>query len=132
MFERKNVKRNLGILLSAVAGLCFGAVPQAHGVVLTVTNLDDDGAGSLRRTIADADPGDIIKFSPFLFLDILEVLVYFARGMCESYFATHPGCVGFFRHILRVGDHFCSTFWECVFSQHILGVGEYFFGILGV
>lgn len=37
--------------------------PAAQSATITVTNLNDSGAGSLRQALADAAPGDVIGFS---------------------------------------------------------------------
>ena len=46
----------------------LGAKPASlvHASSLTVTNINDGGAGSLRQTIADAVSGDTITFDPSL------------------------------------------------------------------
>ena len=50
------------LLLVVLAGLLV--VPGTiHAAVLTVTNIDNSGPGSLRPAIADAAPGDTISFS---------------------------------------------------------------------
>ena len=52
----------LAVVLLALVALVVGtAVTQA--ATLTVTNLSDRGAGSLRQAIADAASGDTINFS---------------------------------------------------------------------
>jgi predicted outer membrane repeat protein len=48
--------------LPSVPGLHAPAAPLAPNTILTVTNPNDDGPGSLRRAIADALDGDIINF----------------------------------------------------------------------
>ena len=51
----------LGLLLALATIDNPGSV--VHGATLTVTNLNDTGAGSLRQAIADASPGDTIDFA---------------------------------------------------------------------
>ena len=46
---------------AALIGTLSGSLAQAD--ILAVTNLDDDGPGSLRQTIANASPGDTILFA---------------------------------------------------------------------
>src|SRR5215218_5768036 len=48
------------VLLSAIA-LSFSS--QVHAAFVTVTNTNDNLAGSLRQAIQDANPGDTIVFS---------------------------------------------------------------------
>ena len=50
----------VGILVLAI--MLLGAVPT-WAATITVTNLNDSGAGSLRQAIIDAKPGDTIDFS---------------------------------------------------------------------
>ena len=45
-----------------VLALLAGSAPVAHAATITVTNLNDSGAGSLRQAIADAAAGDTIDF----------------------------------------------------------------------
>ena len=47
----------LALLVSA--SFCL----QASAATITVTNTNDDGAGSLRKALADAHNGDIIDFN---------------------------------------------------------------------
>src|SRR5438105_1094700 len=51
--------------LSSIAAVLAAALCShaAFGAVLTVTNTNDSGAGSLRDTIAAASPGDEIQFA---------------------------------------------------------------------
>jgi hypothetical protein len=49
----------------AMAMAMAAVLPPAFGVTLTVTNLADSGAGTLRDRIAAAAPGDVINFSVF-------------------------------------------------------------------
>jgi len=44
-------------------GLGTGLHKPAHAATLTVTNLNDSGAGSLRDRVAAASPGETISFS---------------------------------------------------------------------
>ncbi len=44
-------------------GLPGPAAPAAPAATLTVTNLNDSGAGSLRQAVIDAASGDTINFS---------------------------------------------------------------------
>ena len=46
------------LLCAAVAGL-----QSLHAAIITVTTLNDSGAGSLRQALADATDGDTINFS---------------------------------------------------------------------
>ena len=43
--------------------LVAGYAPLANAATITVTNLNDNGPGSLRQAIADAAPSDTINFS---------------------------------------------------------------------
>jgi len=54
------------LIIVVLAGLLSGMPPVARADALTVTNTDDSGAGSLRQTIADAAPGDVILFDSSL------------------------------------------------------------------
>ena len=49
-------------MLAALLVLVASKGAVQAGTTLTVTNLDDSGAGSLRQAIADANPGDTIAF----------------------------------------------------------------------
>src|SRR5215216_536112 len=55
------------LILALFVGM-FGAVPAVpvHAATLTVTNINDSGAGSLRQAILDATAGDTISFHPSL------------------------------------------------------------------
>lgn len=54
----------LGLLIGLFAGfLSLTFSLRANATILTVTNGDDDGAGSLRQAIASAASGDIIEFA---------------------------------------------------------------------
>jgi hypothetical protein len=53
------VFRSSGLFLLAVVAIALAA----YADTITVTNLDDDGPGSLRQAIDDADPGDTIEFA---------------------------------------------------------------------
>jgi hypothetical protein len=44
-------------------GLMCAVVPLSHANVITVTNTNDSGPGSLRQALADANGGDTIEFS---------------------------------------------------------------------
>ena len=59
------IKRFAPLSLLFVLVTCGFALyaPAARAATLTVTNTDDNGAGSLRQAISDAAPGDEIKFS---------------------------------------------------------------------
>ena len=50
-------------LVSILALVCLHGVAQASTSTITVTNLNDSGAGSLRQAIADASPGDAIDIT---------------------------------------------------------------------
>src|SRR4051812_19914742 len=39
---------------------------QARGIMITVTDTNDSGPGSLRQALADAHDGDLISFAPGL------------------------------------------------------------------
>src|SRR5688572_8957585 len=62
--NRKSYVLNFALILALFSGL-FGAV-SVHAATLTVTNINDSGAGSLRQAIADAISGDTITFDPSL------------------------------------------------------------------
>src|SRR5690349_6200479 len=47
--------------LLLLIGLAFA--PTSHAATLTVTNLNDVAAGSLRQALLDYAPGDTIKFA---------------------------------------------------------------------
>ena len=51
---------NLGVSICVV--LCAVALP-AHADTITVTNTADNGPGSLRQTLVDANDGDTINFA---------------------------------------------------------------------
>src|SRR5204863_3714992 len=50
-------------LVLVIGLLCLAPVTGALATTRTVTNLNDNGAGSLRDTIAAAAAGDVINFS---------------------------------------------------------------------
>lgn len=52
------------VLLPIVVCLCVAAVASTttQAAVLTVTNVDDSGPGSLRQAVLDAEPGDEVRF----------------------------------------------------------------------
>jgi hypothetical protein len=58
------MKTNYLVLLLLIAGLVLdaGYVPEASAATHTVTNLNDNGPGSVRQIINDATSGDIINF----------------------------------------------------------------------
>ncbi len=53
-------------LIFTLALLCFLGIVESHATKLTVTNINDDGAGSLRHNVNNATPGDTIIFSPII------------------------------------------------------------------
>jgi len=55
------MKKNLQLLLTMA--LVAGAIQFVNAGIVTVTNLNDNGAGSLRQAISDAASGDTINFS---------------------------------------------------------------------
>lgn len=50
-------------LIFTLALICFLGIVKSHATKLTVTNIDDEGPGSLRYTVNSATPGDTIIFS---------------------------------------------------------------------
>jgi len=52
--------------LAISLGLLCAIGMSAHGAVITVTNTNDGGPGSLRQALADANNGDTIDFDPAL------------------------------------------------------------------
>src|SRR5580765_798716 len=52
--------------LAISLGLLCAIGMSAHGAVITVTNTNDGGLGSLRQALADANNGDTIDFDPAL------------------------------------------------------------------
>src|SRR5438105_13690216 len=67
------MRGSLSVVAPAVAGLAllctalFGAeYPRPNQATLIVTNTNDNGAGSLRDTIAAANDGNTIQFDPAL------------------------------------------------------------------
>jgi hypothetical protein len=63
----KSVKHLQLVMVSLllVGALLGGSVPQAYaGTTYTVTNTNDNGAGSLRQAILNASAGDTIDFDP--------------------------------------------------------------------
>src|SRR4029077_965542 len=52
--------------LAISLGLLCAIGMSAHGAVITVTNTNDGGPGSLRQALADAKNGDTIDFDPAL------------------------------------------------------------------
>ena len=58
----KQLRRLVSVLrAAALIGTLSGSPTQAD--ILAVTNLDDDGSGSLPQTISDSTPGDTILFA---------------------------------------------------------------------
>ncbi len=53
----------MATVIVVAALLALGVGRDAHAATLTVVNTNDSGAGSLRRAIADAAPGDTIDFN---------------------------------------------------------------------
>jgi hypothetical protein len=49
------------LFATCLSALCFIAL-STQAATITVTNTDDDGAGSLRQAIAGAHDGDTIRF----------------------------------------------------------------------
>lgn len=56
-------RRVAGVAAGAVLGAGALLVPSAQAATVTVTNLNDTGAGSLRDTISAAAPGDTVNFN---------------------------------------------------------------------
>src|SRR6476661_11105622 len=46
--------------------LLYAAVNHAQATIISVTNTNDSGPGSLRQALADANDGDTINFDPAL------------------------------------------------------------------
>src|SRR5436190_8536457 len=55
---------HLGVLI-CLALFCTTGMP-AYATIITVTNTNDSGPGSLRQALADANDGDTINFDPQL------------------------------------------------------------------
>ena len=76
----------LAVLALAVL-LMFGSLGRtAEAAIITVTNLDNSGAGSLRDVIASAAAGDTIDLSGAYRHDILD-----HRRACDCAGPDHPG-----------------------------------------
>src|SRR5437588_3186425 len=63
--KTKHIARSASLQLSAriyLALVCAAAV-SAHANIITVTNTNDSGPGSLRQALADANNGDTINFA---------------------------------------------------------------------
>lgn len=56
------------------------ALPPALAATRQVTNLNDTGTGSLRKTISIASPGDTIEFAPALFNDPVPKTLFLTGG----------------------------------------------------
>ena len=57
----------LVLILTLLSGMFGGGTASSvQAATLTVSNINDSGAGSLRQAIIDAAPGDTINFSPSL------------------------------------------------------------------
>src|SRR5882757_5860418 len=54
------------LVAACVFLLCAIAIPAHHANTITVTNTNDDGPGSLRQALADANDGDVIDFDSAL------------------------------------------------------------------
>jgi hypothetical protein len=52
------------LLRLLVASAAFGWLASSDAAVITVTNTADNGAGSFRQAIADAQENDTINFAP--------------------------------------------------------------------
>ncbi len=53
-------------ILSVILGVVFAVVGSSFAATFTVVNIDDDGAGSLRQALADADAltgEDLVQFA---------------------------------------------------------------------
>ncbi len=61
----KSIEKSLLLPVVFIAVFMIGLFiqPIAHAATITVTNLSDSGAGSLRQAIANATAGDTIDFS---------------------------------------------------------------------
>ena len=51
---------------AAIVLICVALVTSAYANIITVTNTNDSGHGSLRQALADANDGDMIDFDPAL------------------------------------------------------------------
>jgi hypothetical protein len=54
-------KRRFSVLIGAL--LLYATTLQTHAAIITVTNTNDSGPGSLRQALADANDGDLINFA---------------------------------------------------------------------
>jgi hypothetical protein len=63
--HRSDLRRFLRGLLFAGLTIVLSAT-VSHATIITVTNVNDNGPGSLRQAILDAVPGDKIQFDPSL------------------------------------------------------------------
>jgi hypothetical protein len=63
--NRKLFVLNFALSLALLGGM-FGKVSAVQASTLTVTNINDSGAGSLRQAITNAISGDTIIFNPAL------------------------------------------------------------------
>ncbi len=61
-FKKFGKKLTVAVVL-ALACHCAASTPSAYAATLTVTSSADDGAGSLRATLATASAGDTINFA---------------------------------------------------------------------
>ena len=62
----RRVRKAAGTVAGAVLGASALLAPSAEAADVTVTNLNDSGAGSLRDAISTAAAGDTVNFTPGL------------------------------------------------------------------
>ena len=59
----RQIAYSLAVLILIIPVIIQGSLHKAQATALTVTNLNDSGAGSLRQTITSAAAGDTISFN---------------------------------------------------------------------
>lgn len=60
------MKTRIVLILMTLLCAAMASVQSAHGAIITVTNINDSGLGSLRQALVDANDGDTINFDSSL------------------------------------------------------------------